>query len=618
MNYRPDIDGLRALAVLPVILFHAGVPAFQGGYVGVDIFFVISGFLITSILIKDIETGSFSILQFYERRIRRIIPALFLVMLVTLPFAYALLLPNEMAAYGKSLIATPLFASNFLFWSERGYFGAAVDLKPLVHTWSLAVEEQFYIFFPPLLAFLLARGRRLAFGTLGLIFLVSLAVSWYITRLHFETAFYLPFTRIWELLVGSACAFFLHRGQALGHRAGTTLAACGLGLLLYAIFAFDNATVFPGVAAAVPVGGAALLILAGRQPNVVSRLLALRPLVGIGLISYPLYLWHQPVFAYLRHLGHDEVQALLLSLPLVIGLSFLTYRYVETPIRFNRGITRRTLFLATAWGSGAFVLIGGLIVGTRGFETRYSERDVALIRQFEHAAIYSEEAYNAAQYRAFDASARRKVVIAGDSHARDFYNIVREAGLEREFQFSTKRINAECGNVFVARDLTAFIPALREERCKVIGRLDHPKMAAILREADEIWLVARWYDWVIDLLPETIRNLEATYGLKVRVFGAKHFGNIDLKRALQIPEEERVGHLQSADPYFLGLSEHIRATVPAPYLTELLNPFCQGDHRSCRVFTDEGLIVTIDGGHLTQAGAVFLAPALRSLILSAP
>ncbi len=618
MNYRPDIDGLRSLAVLPVILFHAGVPAFQGGYVGVDIFFVISGFLITSILIKDIEAGSFSILQFYERRIRRIIPALFFVMLVTLPFAYALLLPNEMAAYGKSLIATPLFASNFLFWSERGYFGAAVDLKPLVHTWSLAVEEQFYIFFPPLLAFLLARSRKLTFGALSVIFIVSLVASWYVTRLHFETAFYLPFTRIWELLVGSACAFYLHRGPALGRGAGATLAAGGLALLLYAIFAFDNATVFPGLAAAVPVGGAAMLIVSGQRSNLVSRTLALRPLVGIGLISYPLYLWHQPVFAYLRHMGHEDVMALLLSLPLVFGLSFLTYRYVETPIRFNRGITRRTLFRATAWGSGAFVLIGALIVGTRGFELRYSAQDVAVIRQFEHAAIYSEEAYNAAQYRAFDASPRRKVVIAGDSHARDFYNVLREAGLEREFQFSTKRINAECGNVFVARDLSEFIPALREERCKVIGRLDHPKMAAILREADEIWLVARWYDWVIDLLPETIRNLETTYGLKVRVFGAKHFGTIDLKQALQIPEGERVGHLQPADPYFVGLSERIRATVPAPHLTELLDPFCQGDHRRCRVFTDEGLIVTIDGGHLTQAGAVFLAPTLRSLILSAP
>lgn len=618
MKYRPDIDGLRALAVLPVILFHAGLPAFEGGYVGVDIFFVISGFLITSILIKDIEAGSFSILQFYERRIRRIIPALFFVMLVTLPFAYALLLPNEMAAYGKSLIATPLFASNFLFWSERGYFGAAVDLKPLVHTWSLAVEEQFYIFFPPLLAFLLARSRKLTFGALGVIFLVSLAASWYLTRLHFETAFYLPFTRIWELLVGSACAFYLHRGPALGRGAGATLAAGGLALLLYAIFAFDNATVFPGLAAAVPVGGAAMLIVSGQRSNLVSRTLARRPLVGIGLIAYPLYLWHQPVFAYLRHMGHEEVQALLLSLPLVFGLSYLTYRYVETPFRREQGIARRTLFLATGWGSAAFVLIGALIVGTRGFEQRYSAQDVAVIRQFELAPAYSEAAYNAAQFRAFDDSPRRKVVIAGDSHARDLHNMVREAGLEREFQFSTKRINAECGNVLVARDLTTFIPALREERCKVIGRLDHPKMAAILREADEIRLVARWYDWVIDLLPETIRNLEATYGVRVRVFGAKNFGTLDLRQALRVPESQRSSHVQAADPYFVALNERIRASVPASHLTELLDPLCQGDRQRCRVFTDEGLVMTLDGRHLTPAGAVYLAPAVRKLILAAP
>lgn len=618
VKYRPEIDGLRAVAVVPVILFHAGVPAFSGGYIGVDIFFVISGYLITSILIGDIRSQQFSILSFYERRIKRILPALCVVMLATLLPAYLLLLPTELEAYGRSLIAVPLFASNVLFWSERGYFGASVDLKPLVHTWSLAVEEQFYIFFPPLLAFLANRSKKFSGAVLGFIFIISLTASWYLTRLHFETAFYLPFTRIWELMVGSACAHALAHPTFAVRRPGWPLALAGTALIGYSIFNFDNATVFPGVIAALPVGGTAMVILARPAGNPLVRLLASRPLVGIGLISYSLYLWHQPVFAFLRHLGHHEPAALSGSVPLIVVLSYLTYRLVESPVRRNPQLTRRKVFASAGLVGGLFVACGAAMHLTQGFVNRYPAADVRIMTQFEQVSAYSEAAYNAAQFRPFDTSGRRKVVIAGDSHARDFYNMVRESGLEQHYQFSTKRINAECGNLMVEQDLSAFIPPLREERCRVMGRLDHPKLQALLREADEVWLTARWFEWVIDYLPETIANLEKTYRVKVRVFGPKHFGNIDLKGALAIPASQRTAHTQAADPYFVEMNERLRSKVSPTHLTELLDPFCQGHHDTCRLFTDEGLIVTIDGGHISEAGAKFLAPTLRRLIESAP
>lgn len=614
MKYRPEIDGLRTIAVVPVILFHAGLSILHGGYVGVDIFFVISGYLITSILLAEIERGEFSILRFYERRVRRILPALFTMMAVTLPFAYWLLLPNDLIAYGKSLIAVPTFVSNVLFWSERGYFGAAADMKPLVHTWSLAVEEQFYIFFPPLLAFLALRGQRRMLAVLGALFLASLAASWYLTRLHFDTGFYLPFSRIWELLTGSACAWYLSRRPGLSGALGTAAALIGLGLIFYAIFVFDGGTVFPGIAAAVPVGGTALIILAQAPGNPVHRVLASKPFVAIGLISYSLYLWHQPIFAFLRHMGHHDAAALLASLPLVVLASWLSYRFIETPVRRKRDLSRAQLFGWAALGSAVFIGIGAAIWVSRGFENRYDPRDIAIMRQFTDTPVYSETRYNAAQFRPFDGSSRRRVVIAGDSHARDFHNMLVEAGLEDRYQFSTKRINAECGNLFVTGDLSAFIAPLREERCRVMGRLDNPQMEPILQQADEVWLVARWYDWVVDLLPETIANLESRYGVKVRVFGPKHFGNTDLEAALAIPFDQRATYRQPADPYFVDMNSHIRATVPAANLTELLDPFCQGDHQACRLFTDEGLIVTIDGGHITEAGAKMLAPVLRDLI----
>ena len=614
MKYRPEIDGLRTIAVLPVILFHAGISFFQGGFVGVDIFFVISGYLITTLLLGDIEAGQFSILTFYERRVRRILPALFTVMLATLPFAYFFLLPTEFEAYGKSLIAVPTFVSNILFWSERGYFGAASELKPLVHTWSLAVEEQFYIAFPPLLAWMASRRLELQRGLFLLAFGLSLAASWYLTRLHFETGFYLPLSRIWELLTGAACAIHLRKRTPVPGVAGTVMAGVGLALIFYAIFVFDSGTVFPGVMAGIPVAGTALIILAAPVGNPVLRLLASRPFVWIGLISYSLYLWHQPIFAFLRHAGHEAPAELLASVPIVFLASWLSFRFVETPVRRNRALARQKIFGWALAGSLFFIAVGAIIVATRGMIDRYPPEDVAIMEQFSELADYSETAYNAAQFRPFDNSGRRKVVISGDSYARDFYNIVREAGLEKTYQFSTKRVNSECGNVLTTKDLTPHISARKEERCRLMGRLDNPDLQPMLKQADEIWLVSRWFDWVIDYLPETIENLEKTYDAKIRVFGVKNLGEVSLPWALSIPAEKRLGYRQPAAPFFVQVNKHFRRMVPDRNRVELLDPFCEGNHVACPVFDAKGRILTIDGGHLSPAGAQYFAPLVRQIV----
>jgi peptidoglycan/LPS O-acetylase OafA/YrhL len=213
MDYRREIDGLRALAVLPVILFHAGFDSFSGGFVGVDVFFVISGYLITTIILAELEQGKFSIVNFYERRARRILPALFLVMLVCLPFAWLWLLPIDMKDFSRSLIAVSVFVSNILFWRESGYFDTATELKPLLHTWSLAVEEQFYVVFPLLLILLWRLGRRWILVTLGLAFFASLALSEWATYANRSAAFYLLPTRGWELLLGAFAAFYLSKSN---------------------------------------------------------------------------------------------------------------------------------------------------------------------------------------------------------------------------------------------------------------------------------------------------------------------------------------------------------------------------------------------------------------------
>lgn len=340
MKYRREIDGLRALAVAPVIFFHAGLPFFSGGFVGVDIFFVISGYLITSILLAEKDAGTFSLRGFYERRARRILPALFVVMVVCAPAAYQLLLPSDLEAFARSVLATSLFSSNFLFWSESGYFDSSAELKPLLHTWSLAVEEQYYLLFP----LLMMVGWRLRRRTLVLSLVVIAALSlgmahWGATRNPSATFFLLP-TRAWELLFGSLLAIYMAGGDKIRTRAGRELGGLmGLGMIGYAVFSFDKLTPFPSLYALVPVTGAALIILCATPQTSVGRLLALPPLVGMGLISYSAYLWHQPIFAFARYRSPDEldISEITILILATIALAYLTWKFVELAFRRRPG-----------------------------------------------------------------------------------------------------------------------------------------------------------------------------------------------------------------------------------------------------------------------------------------
>lgn len=336
MRYRPDIDGLRAVAILAVALFHADVPPFSGGFVGVDIFFVISGFLITSILWRDIHDGGFSVLSFYDRRICRILPALFAVVLVSTGLAVVLLTPSDLDGFGRSVVASALFASNILFWRESGYFEAPADDKPLLHTWSLSVEEQFYIVWPVLLAVLVRiRSRRLlpALILVGLLLSLGLA-EWAVRRLP-DAAFYLAPTRAWELLLGALLALPLIPACRT-RRVADLLAVLGIALIAYSVTAFDASTRFPGFAALAPCLGAALLIYSGTQADSrVARALSWRPIVFIGLVSYSFYLWHWPVLVFGRYYLNRDLawhEAFLL-LGIAFAAAVLSWRYVERPFR---------------------------------------------------------------------------------------------------------------------------------------------------------------------------------------------------------------------------------------------------------------------------------------------
>lgn len=608
-EYRPEIDGLRALSVFAVVLFHADAGGVGGGYVGVDVFFVISGYLITSIILNQINSGGFTLLDFYERRARRIIPVLMFVMLTSIPFAALLLLPGDLVSYGRSLIAVSTFTSNFLFWSERGYFGTATELKPLVHTWSLSVEEQFYLLFPLFLVACSHVKRTWRGLSIMTILLASLWSSWFLTRLHFETAFYLPFARAWELMFGAAAAFYRPRLFGVAEKFPSAVSLLGLSMIIFSIISFDEETSFPGVAALVPVMGAFLYIVASPKDNIVASIMSHRLIVGLGLISFSLYLWHQPIFSFLRHYGAPEYYTLI-AIPASILLSVLSYRYVETPFRDRNKVSARSIFIVT-FSSSIFMICAGLFfVKSDGLLARYSIGDRKVLSQFAESADYNQTRFDELVLKPFHEGSKVKVVVVGDSYAKDIINVMYEGGANEFIQFSTKQINSECGNVLGEVNFEQLVPENRFLRCEFMGRYEDDSFSEILSDADEIWLISSWYEWVVELLPATISNLSDKYEAHIRVFESKTVGEITMTSALAVNQNERSIYSQPTGVEVLAINERLGELVPENNLVRLQSVLCQESGLRCRIFTPSGELVSTDGGHLTAAGARHFAPSV--------
>lgn len=421
MNYRAEIDGLRALAVVPVILFHAGFDLFSGGFVGVDVFFVISGYLITTIIIEDLENNSFSIANFYERRARRILPALFFVMLVCIPFALMWMLPNQVKDFSQSLAAVSFFASNILFAGDSGYFAAAAEKKPLLHTWSLAVEEQYYLVFPIFLILLWRFGKNKVFWIIALSAAISLLFSEWGWRNNATDNFYLAPTRAWELFAGSIAAFAVQKN---GVQKDNLLATLGLAAITGAIFVYDETTPFPGLYALAPVLGTVLLVLYAGKETWAAKLLSTKLFVSTGLISYSAYLWHQPLFAFARiRLAQQPSELLFLALTLAsFGLAYLSWRFVERPFRRRTFLRRKTVFILSLAGMLTFLTIGIVGYTTDGFlklttTQEYREMLATATASPKRKACHT----GGAQYLSYDDSCEYfsdniRVAVIGDSH----------------------------------------------------------------------------------------------------------------------------------------------------------------------------------------------------------
>lgn len=576
-TYRKEVDGLRALAVLPVILFHAKLEIFSGGFVGVDVFFVISGYLITSILLQDLRSDTFSLLSFYERRARRILPALLVVMLACLPFAWWLMLPSQMKNFAQSIVSTLFFSSNILFWLESGYFASDADEKPLLHTWSLAVEEQFYIIFPLLLLFLW----------------VSLAFSEWGWRHDTNANFYLTPFRVWELLAGALVALWLHDFDVPENH---TLSLTGLVAILLAIVAFDDSTPFPSVYALIPVVGTVLVLLY-TSPNVwVGRLLTKTPIVGVGLMSYSAYLWHQPLFAFARVQSTNEPSATdMLGLSLLsLILAYITWRWIEQPFRSRFKVTAATFWCSVAAVAGLLLMFGVAGQLSHGNFGRFSADLLAVENNRYRFNEYVWFKKNLYRNRDFQEN-HLKVLVAGDSNSGDLVNALQYAFPHHKVSFTTLEIQAGCGNLY--------LPAADRDNLNSTCNADWlhlPRSGQLMQEADLVFLANNWSALESGLLQDSMLRLRRDFGDKFWVFGTKST-QVDayFYEAIQMGLKSGGDFRALPDSKGFELNKRLKQTIP-----KFIDPYewmCAPD--GCLLAVNNANWYVYDGFHLTEAGA---------------
>ena len=465
--YRKEIDGLRALAVIPVILFHAGFNSFSGGFIGVDIFFVISGYLITSLILQEKINNKFSLVNFYERRARRILPALFLVVIVTVPFSFLVMTPLALKEFSNSLISIPLFLSNFQFWSESGYFATAAEEKPLLHTWSLAVEEQFYLFFPLLILISWGLGLKALTLFIVLISIFSFLLSQFGANLSQnypffdnnlrlkavpEYSFFFSITRAWELLFGSLTAIYLMYRKEDNHTKNQLFSLLGILLISYPIFFFDYTTQFPGFSALAPVMGTVFLIVFSNQGTLAYKFLSHKVLVFIGLISYSLYLWHYPLFSFVRLTSINTPSNIIYLFLILISflLAFLSWKYFETPFRNKYFFTRKQIFLSSLLIGMFIVSIGIAGVSSNGFVERFSLKELKAIQPEKSDNSICNWTHPIKEYENLELcnfgdlnSQKSPIVLYGDSHADSLIDALDHA-LKKEKLKGIKIENTYC------------------------------------------------------------------------------------------------------------------------------------------------------------------------------
>lgn len=576
---RNDISGLRALAVIPVLLFHAKIPFVSGGFLGVDLFFVISGYLITGDIVRRIQSNTFSFISFYDRRARRILPALLLVIAVTSILAPLFMVPYDIKNYGQSVVASIFAANNILLWMTSGYWSHAAEFKPLYHTWSLGVEEQYYFVIPLLLFF--AYGILKRFAAFYVVVLSVLVISFVHSLLatSHEYNFLIIFTRAWELMAGGALAVYLaHRSL----RPQPVLAFLGLCLVLVSF-------VFPYVVSSnqalvnlLPVLGAFIIIgFSDERSTFVGRILAVRPMVFIGLISYSVYLWHQPLIAFFRLASEYEPDPYVLAAVslLSIPLAYLSWRFVENPARNFTFMPAKRFYPALGVALIMFSGLGLIMHKTYGFQKYFDK----------YSYDGDPQSYVDAPMKytkvPVDNAGKSRLVVLGNSFARDFINVVEEFGLGEKYE--------------IVYDPTG---------CSI----DVLKLGQLLGNARYVVLANNWaqvgepqqvYDELLRCVDRLSSRLQ---GRKLFVFGAKNFGwnnNFTKMLSEEALFSARTRTIASVYEFNALAAAGIDNYIDILYLL-------YDAEKKVPMFTDDNRFITYDTNHLTKPGARYLGKLL--------
>lgn len=609
-TYRPDIDGLRAIAVIAVVVYHFGLRAVPGGFVGVDVFFVISGYLITSILYREIVDQTFSFWQFYARRIRRILPALSVVLLASFMLGWFLLLPSDYVELAEQTAYAAFGLSNFYFLGHTGYFDRAAEMQPLLHTWSLGVEEQFYLIWP-LLFLCLWRSCgghvRRVLMVLALVSVASFLWSSYAAFAYPESAFFMLPSRAWELALGGAVALL----PALAARTAKTWDIAGLLLVGGSLLALNHNTPFPGAAALPVCLGTALLIWPKEAPSPVSRLLADRRLVKLGLMSYSLYLWHWPLLVFFRQYLNEKMPKTHESLALIgvaLALSWVTWKYVECPVRRSRKVS--AIFGAVA-SAGLACGLGCVTIWTAGFAFRVDPR-ASELDAFKHMRSTTQLELDCGRLpagQAFDACLSRRpgksnVLLIGDSHAEHF---------ARALQDNYPDVKVTVATASGCRPVLG-----NAEHGGKCSALFDPIYQSLLPSGafDAVILSACWRAGQAELLPETVRNasrfvkdvivlgqtLEYTHSLPDILANP-----LLLRRPLELSAARKYRSSKEVDD---AVRKSLVGTS-ARYVS-VIDEICPNGAESCQVLTADGTPFAYDYGHLTYAASNHLVAGFKA------
>ena len=573
MNYRPDIDGLRSVAVLPVIFFHAGLSIFSGGFVGVDIFFVISGYLITTIILSELQNDKFSIINFYDRRARRILPALFAVMLFCLVTGYFTMMPDEFKNLGQSLIATTAFSNNILLALTSGYWDLASEFKPLLHTWSLGVEEQYYIIIPMLLLFAWKFFKSKILWMFIFIFFSSLIFAIWFVSISPNIAFYILPTRAWEIALGSIVAVILSKNIINKNNLYicNLLSSIGLTLILISIFTFNNKVLSPSYYLLIPTIGTCLIIIFSNENTWTYKLLSLRPIVFIGLLSYSLYLWHQPIFSFLRIYSIEEpsTNTFLISIVFIFLISYLSLKYIETPFRNKKAVSQKAIFTFAVVGSLFFLAVGLFLNKNYGVPSRVFDPSIKV--EDLDKRIYNEKIFSFKK-DSFSNDSRKKLLIVGDSFGRDFTNIVLET-------FNTDNIE-----IVYTPNLNQCITSKEK-----------------LYSQSDIIVFAYYSEYSKECVDTNIKYVSDNTK-KLYYIGIKNFG-YNLNWLIRLSGKELANQYNPISDEFINIDINMSNIIPPKNYISLLTPTLKGN--KIPITDDQGLMISTDRAHLTKYGAIY-------------